>query len=350
MAVGRISGPLLKANLLREGVDLAFETDLLYLDVNNLRIGVNTATPQYPLDVNGTVRTTSLEVDSEVDIGNFNIGGNTISSDQSTITFAPSGGNPTIYHARLQVDDLEFRDNEISTTSLNTPLEFRPNGSGSVDVYSNANVYGNLDVTGNIDVDGNVTIGGNITIGDSATDTISIIAAITSDIKPETSNTYDLGTALLRWNTLYSNNLVSDSVDVGAIQVDSININDNVISATTTNSDIVLSPNGAGSVKIGNFSIKNNAITNVSSGAITTIDHTGDGYFKISGTNGFVPPVGTISQRPSYAVIGMTRYNTDNLVLEVWDGTQWASPAGSTGAVSETGALDIAISSALVFG
>ena len=38
MAVGRISGPLLKANLLRNGVDLAFETDLLYLDVNNNRI------------------------------------------------------------------------------------------------------------------------------------------------------------------------------------------------------------------------------------------------------------------------------------------------------------------------
>jgi len=47
MAVGRISGPLLKANLLRNGVDLAFETDLLYLDVNNSRIGVNTAAPAY---------------------------------------------------------------------------------------------------------------------------------------------------------------------------------------------------------------------------------------------------------------------------------------------------------------
>jgi hypothetical protein len=36
MAVGRITGTLLKANLLRDGVDLAFETDLLYLDVNIL--------------------------------------------------------------------------------------------------------------------------------------------------------------------------------------------------------------------------------------------------------------------------------------------------------------------------
>ena len=42
MAVGRISGPLLKSNLLRNGVDLAFETDLLYLDVSNSRVGIKT--------------------------------------------------------------------------------------------------------------------------------------------------------------------------------------------------------------------------------------------------------------------------------------------------------------------
>ena len=65
MAIGRISGPLLKANLIRDGVDLAFETDLLYLDVNNSRIGINTATPQYDLDVVGTTRSTDLEVTNQ---------------------------------------------------------------------------------------------------------------------------------------------------------------------------------------------------------------------------------------------------------------------------------------------
>ena len=53
MAVGRISGPLLKSNLIRNGIDLAFENDLLYLDVNNLRVGVKTSSPQYELDING---------------------------------------------------------------------------------------------------------------------------------------------------------------------------------------------------------------------------------------------------------------------------------------------------------
>ena len=59
MAVGRISGPLLKNNLLRNGVNLAFETNLLYLDVVNSRIGINTATPSNDLQVNGTITATS---------------------------------------------------------------------------------------------------------------------------------------------------------------------------------------------------------------------------------------------------------------------------------------------------
>jgi len=38
MAIGRISGSVLKSNLTRNGVDLAFETNLLYLDVTNSRV------------------------------------------------------------------------------------------------------------------------------------------------------------------------------------------------------------------------------------------------------------------------------------------------------------------------
>ena len=62
--LGRISGPILKENLLREGVDIAFETDLLYIDVNNDRIGVRTNSPSSDFHVDGTIRTTNLIVDT----------------------------------------------------------------------------------------------------------------------------------------------------------------------------------------------------------------------------------------------------------------------------------------------
>ncbi|MBC8435756.1 MAG: hypothetical protein H8D84_02100, partial [Proteobacteria bacterium] len=60
MAIGRISGSVLKANLTRNGTDLAFETNLLYLDVTNSRIGIGTSSPSTTLDVNGTITGTTV--------------------------------------------------------------------------------------------------------------------------------------------------------------------------------------------------------------------------------------------------------------------------------------------------
>lgn len=54
MAIGRISGQMLKANLLRSGTDLAFETNLLVLDVTNSFVGVGTASPSRKLHINDT--------------------------------------------------------------------------------------------------------------------------------------------------------------------------------------------------------------------------------------------------------------------------------------------------------
>ena len=54
MAIGRISGQMLKANLLRSGTDLAFETNLLVLDVTNSFVGIGTTTPSRQLHISGT--------------------------------------------------------------------------------------------------------------------------------------------------------------------------------------------------------------------------------------------------------------------------------------------------------
>ncbi len=60
MAIGRISGSVLKSNLTRNGTDLAFETNLLYLDVTNSRIGIGTSEPSTALQVNGTVTASAI--------------------------------------------------------------------------------------------------------------------------------------------------------------------------------------------------------------------------------------------------------------------------------------------------
>lgn len=350
MAIGRISGPLLKANLIRDGVDLAFETDLLYLDVNNSRIGINTATPQYDLDVVGTTRSTDLEVTNQLEVGTFTITGNTISSTQQTINFIAAAGEATAYHSRLIVNDIELDGNSISTINSNANLELRTNGTGIVDIQAPTNITGNLSVTGNITATGDISIGGNLIIGDSIADTITINASIRSSLIPETDNLYDLGSSTYKWRNIYATNVISDTLNLGSFGVGNLFFTDNTIS-TTSSQNLILDPNGTGRVIIGNFAIFNNSITNTVSDSVTELSQTGTGYFKINGTNAFIPPRGTVAERPTaYAVEGMTRYNTDSKALEIWDGLQWASPAGTIGAVSEATANDIAIRFALTLG
>ncbi len=80
MAIGRISGSVLKSNLTRNGVDLAFETNLLYLDVTNSRVGIGTSEPSTALEVNGTITASGLTGLSSMAITN------TSTSDSLTIT------------------------------------------------------------------------------------------------------------------------------------------------------------------------------------------------------------------------------------------------------------------------
>ena len=352
MAIGRISGPLLKSNLVRDGVDLRFETDLLYLDVNNSRIGINKVAPTADLDVNGTTRSTTLQVDNEVTVGDLTLSGNTIATDSNVINFRASGGEATVYHSKLVVDDLQLQGNVISTEVSNSPIEIRPNGTGNIQLQANTNITGNLDVTGDISATGSITIGGNIIIGDESTDNITINASIRSDIIPETDNLYDIGSPTARWNDIFVNNFYTTAINIPELNVGNLILRDNEIT-TVSGESINISGAGTGGVQLGNLRIVNNVVTNISVNAITQFVSTGTGYFKIAGTNGFVPPVGNDATRPTaYAVAGMTRYNTQSRALEIWDAVigAWANPAGASGAVSENDANEISAIYALILG
>ena len=239
MAVGRISGPLLKANLLRQGVDLAFETDLVYLQVTdpsstNHKVGIKTTSPTHTLTVDGTTKTTNLLVDTLAEIADISISGTTVSTAQNVLSLIPSGASPVVYQAKLRVDDIELENNVIRTHTTNTDLELRPNGTGTVEVFANTNVYGNIHATGNISADG------NITLGDANTDNITFAADVASNIIPDVDDTYTLGESGKRWADVWTNNLFSDFIDTGDIVVDNINLNlrqGNIIYVAVNGSD-----------------------------------------------------------------------------------------------------------------
>ena len=196
MAIGRISGQLLKSNLLRSGENLAFETSLLYLDVVNSRIGIKTSAPGFDLDVNGHTRSTNLTVDTQLNVGDLHFTGNTITSDSNTITFSAAAGEATVYHSRLQIDDIQLQGGTISTTVSNSSIEIDPNGTGTVNIIASTNITGNLAVTGNVNATGNVVIGGNIQIGDALTDNIVINATGGDLVSDNTSIFYVRSIAL----------------------------------------------------------------------------------------------------------------------------------------------------------
>ena len=75
-------------------------------------------------------------------------------------------------------------------------------GTGSAGQFSSISGSG-LDITGNANIAGNLTLGGNITVGDQTTDTLQVIASLSSSLIPQTTNAFDLGSATKIWRDLY---------------------------------------------------------------------------------------------------------------------------------------------------
>lgn len=220
MAIGKISGPLLKQNLLRDGVDLAFETDLIYLDVNNLKVGIKTSTPSHDLTVNGTSRTTNLEVTNNATIGNIVFNGDEIYSNTGTLNLAPAIGGNVVYQNRLIIDSLKLEGNAITNINSASPdVNITANGTGNINLNSNTLVNGNLHATGSISADG------NIVIGDADTDNITFNADVASSIIPDVDNLYQLGATSKRWRDIYVHTVNATAVSSsGTITVAGIDI------------------------------------------------------------------------------------------------------------------------------
>ena len=176
MAVGRITGPLLASNLLRDGVNLAVETNLLYLDVTTGRIGIKTASPQYDLDVNGTANIGNLIVQNTSTLGLI------------TITKTASSGT-------------------IGSTL--GPIHVKPAIGNDIRLDADTTVDGNLHATGNITADGNIVLGNQLGV-----DTLTIGAEFLSDIIPKTPNTYNVGSQINNWNQGYFNQIQANNVKI----------------------------------------------------------------------------------------------------------------------------------------
>ena len=224
--VGRISGPLLEENLLRQGIangtqaNLSFkntnsDTTLLKVDVANGRIGVDLEAVANELQVSQTIQTTDLlSTTSNAGVANFTIIGNNIDAINNQAIYLDAGEH--IQLSNLETEQFYISDNYILTKDTNTDIDLKFNGTGELDIKSN------LEVFGDIHAQGNVTFDGNITFGDANTDSIDLNADTADDIIPDTTDTYTLGSTGYNWNTLHTELVNGQLITTGLVNVGNV--------------------------------------------------------------------------------------------------------------------------------
>jgi hypothetical protein len=335
--LGRISGPLLAPNLVRNGIDLSFNNDLLLLKTEDFKIGINT-TPTDDLTVNSTIRSvTGLAEIGTVD--NIIFQSSIISSISGPIEISPTGSTPSTYFNNLVITDssysgiIGFNENIIYSLSDNNIIL---NASGDIRLLADTRIIESdvdtptLDVQGSIELDGDLSTTSNIFIGDNVLDVVVVNSDFTQDILPGTDLTYDLGSVEKRWANVFvddwtkiSNINTQNALINNQLLIDGVN---SVIQPSTPDTDLIVTA-ATGNVLLDRIQIITNEIKNLNETPLT-LTSIGDGYWKIGDSNGFVIPSGTDDERPSNPEVGDTRWNTDQNFVECFDGTSYLLSIG----------------------
>jgi filamentous hemagglutinin len=290
MAIYRVSGQMLQSTLVRDGNSIAFantasSTSTLFVDIANSRVGVNSNVANVTLDVNGNIF--ALNFSSTGNITGANINGTVVSATSNIV-----GGNVTT------VGLITATGNVTGGNVLTAGI-----------VSASGNVRGsNFNTTGIITATGNIT-GGNILTGGAVSATGNVVAG----------------------NVVVGNILIPTT---GNVTLGNVNIN--YLSTPVANSDAATKgyvDSAAGAV-LGNLTVANTTISTLLANGNITLTSTGTGIVQVSGTAGFIVPVGNTTQRPSPVSVGTIRFNSQNLQLEVWDGSNWVAATNNTSVIT----------------
>jgi hypothetical protein len=299
MAIGRISGSVLKSNLTRNGTDLAFETNLLYLDVTNSRVGIGTSEPSTALEVNGTITASGLTGISSLSINNT-------STDDSlliTSTEASSSAAPVI--------TLKRNSGSPADADYIGQLKFKGENDADQEV-----VYAK--VTGKIQDASDGTEDGIIEFANRKAGSNTITARLRSD-----------SFQLLNDTTLVVRNITYPLADGSAGQFMTTDGSGNLSFATVStnsvsqgDSNVTVTDSGTGAI-----TVAADGGTIITMNASTALDASGV-------TNAIRLPNGTTAQRPSGAV-GEIRYNSSTDTIEGYTSAGGWAQLGATSSTSE---------------
>jgi len=326
---------MLESNLLRNGFNLAFETDLLYLDVVNSRVGIKTDAPgNYALDVNGNTRIQG----NQTITGNLEVQGTTTTINTTNTTVedpllllnssASTGNDSGIMINRSASNNAVFYWDEDNTTFK---IVTSTSGADSTEVIDTA--FANFQMN-------DLTVNSVITDGLNITDNKISSTRSNDDIKLDPAGTGAVDVSGAKITNVATPTASNDAANKSYVdgQISSIA----GTSISEGNSDVTVSDSGSGTitmtadgitqvtvdatgVDIGNFTFSGNKITQTASNADYEMDNSGTGNFVFIGTTGIILPKGTTAERPT-AEEGVIRYNTDTGKYEVsQDGSTWTA-------------------------
>src|SRR6056300_1058554 len=271
MAIGRITGQMLSANLARSGTDLTFETNLLALDVTNSRVGVGTASPATTLHVNstdairlpsgstaqrpGTPANGDIRYNSDTGAvegyagGWLKMTGGTSladadsdtqieverTSDEDAIHFATAGTDRAHIRSdgQIELNNLNINDLTISSLTTNGDINITPNGTGQT-VIKNLSVTDGLDLgdlaalnVGDINVDSVSSDNGtdfDLLLDDNSATALEIKEGANAYMTFDTTNTAEVITAGQDFTVATGKTFTTDTADINGGAIDGTTI------------------------------------------------------------------------------------------------------------------------------
>ena len=359
MAIGRITGPMLSANLTRAGTDLAFETNLLALDVSNSRVGIGTASPATTLHISAT---DSLRLPSGTTgqrPGSPANGDIRYNTTIGTIEGYSGGAYKNLASGSAIQDADEDTKVQVEESSDEDIIRFDVGGSEIAQITANGLSFTSGGITSNLTVTGNLTVNGTTTTIDSTTLTIEDpLIQLAKNNSGGAANTFDQGLFFNRgsdanvvfiWDEsadefALATSASEDGTTAGNVTIDSYqSLNANITGGATFSRAVTFNEASANDLDFRMESANNthqffldgsaDAIGINTSSPVYELDMSGS-------TDALRLPVGTTGQRPTGAT-GIIRFNSTTGQYEgCQDGSTYVNLAiaGDTPTISKVSA------------
>ena len=192
------------------------------------------------------------------DTGNATIGGVATSASGTTSINFTSATSETLINAELvSTGTIAFNNNTISSYVDEINL---------VAATNEMTLFQDVYVTRNITVVNDFNIEGALILGNQPIDVIEFEADVDYDLRPSTTNTYNLGSLAKKW---LSAKVIE--LDIGT----TLKISGHTVESLTAGIDLELIPNGTGKVTISSNTVVENDLTVSANTALKTTNITG---------------------------------------------------------------------------